>query len=183
MKNTIYIIAFLIFGSSASAQVAIGKSSVTNPSVSLEFANEAKGIILPYITDKSALSSAVAGTLIMDADSGVIQYLKDGNSWQDLSFTGKAFIDGTEQSITGNVNTQIQDNAKDLPQAKVIIGPPNDTAAGILVLSDNNKAMILPKVDSPHLNIINPAPGMIVYDTKAHQLAVYNGTVWTFWRP
>lgn len=35
--------------------------------------------------------------------------------------------------------------------------------------------MILPKVASPHLNIINPAPGVMVYDTTNKQLAVLMG--------
>ncbi|WP_262907374.1 hypothetical protein [Chryseobacterium sp. LC2016-27] len=43
--------------------------------------------------------------------------------------------------------------------------------------------MILPKVASPHLNIINPSAGMMVYDTVKKQLAIYNGTVWSFWKP
>ncbi|WP_279195775.1 hypothetical protein [Chryseobacterium indoltheticum] len=64
----------------------------------------------------------------------------------------------------------------------VRIGTPTATP-GILVLEDTNKAMILPRVASPHLNIINPAPGMMVYDTTAKQLAVFNGTVWSFWKP
>ncbi|WP_426480116.1 hypothetical protein [Chryseobacterium sp. R2ACT005] len=48
---------------------------------------------------------------------------------------------------------------------------------------DVNKAMILPKIASPHLNIVNPAAGMMVYDTTKKQLAIYNGTVWSFWKP
>lgn len=183
MKKTICLLAFAMISFSAQAQVAIGKDSVTNPSVSLEFGKDARGLILPYITDKNAMSDVVPGTLIMDADTGVIQYMQDTGNWQDLSFTGNAFIDGTEQSISGTVDTQIQTNVVDLPKAKVIIGPPTDAVSGVLILSDINKAMILPKVESPHLNIMDPAPGMIVYDTKAHQLAVFNGTVWTFWKP
>ena len=31
--------------------------------------------------------------------------------------------------------------------------------------------------------IIKPEPGTMVYDTNAKQLAVFNGTVWTFWKP
>ena len=61
--------------------------------------------------------------------------------------------------------------------------PSTDTTPGILVLADTNKAMVLPKVASPHLNIVNPSPGMIVYDTTKKQLAVFNGTVWSFWKP
>ncbi|MCS4304071.1 hypothetical protein M2372_003537 [Chryseobacterium sp. BIGb0232] len=37
--------------------------------------------------------------------------------------------------------------------------------------------MILPKMKSPHLNIINPAAGILAYDILNHQLAVFNGTV------
>jgi len=46
---------------------------------------------------------------------------------------------------------------------------------GILVLSEDSKAMIFPKVASTHPNIINPASGMMVYDII--------GTAWTFWKP
>jgi hypothetical protein len=60
------------------------------------------------------------------------------------------------------------------------VGTPS-SVSGILVLEDANKAMILPKVASPHLNIISPAAGMMVYDTQKKQLAVFNGTVWSFW--
>jgi len=48
---------------------------------------------------------------------------------------------------------------------------------------DVNKAMTLPKIASPHLSIVNPAAGMMVYDITKKQLAIYNGTVWSFWKP
>jgi septal ring-binding cell division protein DamX len=73
----------------------------------------------------------------------------------------------------------------DVSSAKTSIGTnaATDSTSGILVLTDTNKAMVLPKVSSPHLNIISPSSGMMVYDTTAHQLAVFNGTVWSFWKP
>lgn len=102
-----------------------------------------------------------------------VKYLK-GGSWFDLSV-----------DTTGTVNTTLQDTKTEQSSAKVAIGAngATDTTPGILVLTDTDKAMILPKVASPHLNIINPAPGMMAYDTVKHQLAVYNGTVWSFWKP
>lgn len=60
--------------------------------------------------------------------------------------------------------------------------PTTDTTNGFFVLADTNKAMVLPKVADPHLNIINPEPGTMVYDTTSKLLAVYNGSVWTFWK-
>ena len=62
------------------------------------------------------------------------------------------------------------------------IGEESDVE-GILVLENTNQAMVLPKVASPHLNILNPTPGLMVFDTASGQLAVFNGSVWTFWKP
>lgn len=183
MKNRIYTIALILGCVSLQAQVAIGKDKISNTSVSLEFGTGAKGIIMPYITDTNQLSDAVPGTVILDKASGRLQYKSEASAWQYLSPTGKGFVNGEEVSVDGVVDASIQSGKTDLPNARVVIGPPTDTAPGILVLSDTNKAMVLPKVDSPHLNIIDPAPGMMVYDTKEKQLAVFNGTVWTFWKP
>jgi hypothetical protein len=156
------------------AQIAISKANVTNGSVSLEFGdNENKGLILPYVTDKSAITEK--GTILFDATDNKVKYLKDTNTWFDLSI-----------DTTGTADLSIQGNDKtEQPGAKVSITTTSgdNPTSGILVLQDTNKAMILPKVASPHLNIINPSAGMIVYDTAARQLAVYNGTVWSFWKP
>lgn len=172
MKNTFILISTFIAACFYS-QVAIGKDEVTNNSVSLEFGTGNKGLLLPWVTSESAVDGAVNGTIIYDISDKKVKYLKD-NAWFDLS------IDNT-----GSVNTVVQDNLLEQPSAKMAIGANavTDTTPGILVLSDANKAMILPKVESPHLNIINPAAGMMVYDTKAHQLAVFNGTMWSFWKP
>ena len=85
---------------------------------------------------------------------------------------------GVQTSVDGVL---IQNAATENTLAKSAIGTLTATP-GILVLEDTNKAMVLPKVASPHLNIVNPAPGMIVYDTFNKQLAVFNGTVWSFWK-
>lgn len=154
------------------AQVAIGKTGVTNISVSLEFANtENKGLILPYIENRTAITEN--GSIIYDITDHKVKYLKDG-SWFDLSV-----------DTTGTADISIQTGKTEIATAKTAIGAngATDTADGILVLTDSNKAMILPKVASPHLNIINPAPGMMAYDTVKKQLAIYNGNVWSFWKP
>lgn len=157
----------MIFGKS---QVAIGNDSTTNSSVSLEFGNsQDRGIVLPYVENKTSISQN--GTLIFDTTDKKVKYMKNG-VWSDLSIDSYGVVDLSAQNER---NEQMK--------AKVTIGY-NFTSAtdGILVLEDINKAMILPKVASPHLNIIKPAAGMMVYDTLARQLAVYNGNVWTFWK-
>ena len=166
----------LFFATALSAQVAIGKATVSSPAVSLEFydnADNTRGIILPWVTSTAAVTGAVNGTIVYNtADRKV--YVKYASGWRDLSV-----------DTTGTVTTTLQDALSDLDTAKVLIGgdPATDTTPGILVLADTNKAMVLPKVASPHLNIVKPSPGMMVYDTTKKQLAVFNGTVWSFWKP
>lgn len=173
MKNIITTLAILSFVG-VKSQVAIGKTAVTNSSVSLEFSNtENRGLILPYITDKTGITTL--GTVIYDTTDHKVKYLKDDNTWFDFSV-----------DCTGAADLSIQGSDKtEQTTAKTAIGTngATDTTPGILVLTDSDKAMILPKVASPHLNIINPAPGMLVYDAAKRQLAVYNGTVWSFWKP
>ncbi|MCI3938575.1 hypothetical protein MQX03_15355 [Chryseobacterium aahli] len=172
MKKIILTTILFAAITTAKSQVAIGKTTVTNSSVSLEFSDaDKKGIILPYIEDKSAITEN--GSVIFDNTDHKVKYLKD-NSWFDLSV-----------DTTGKSDIAIQQSKTELATAKTVIGTngATDTTNGILVLSDVDKAMILPRVASPHLNIINPASGMMVYDTTKRQLAVYNGTVWSFWKP
>jgi len=173
MKNIITAIAVVFVSISIHAQIAIGKQAVSNTSVSLEFdTTENRGLILPYVETKTGITEN--GTIIYDVTDHKVKYLKDTNTWEDLSV-----------DATGAANIGIQTLKTESNSAKAAIGTTaaTDTTPGVLVLSDTNKAMILPQVASPHLNIINPAPGMMVYDTTKKQLAVYNGTVWSFWKP
>lgn len=161
------------------SQVAIGKPSVSllpdnslNTSVSLEFGNGNKGIILPWVNSQNAVTGAVNGTLIFDTADKKVK-VKQASGWKDLSL-----------NTNGVVNTTLQDGTfPTFPNAKTQIGgnPDTDTTPGILVLADNNKAMVLPK--TTYQSIINPEPGMMIYDTTANQLAVFNGAVWSFWKP
>ena len=191
MKNIISISALLLTTFSF-GQVAIGKDNVSNASVSLEFGNyvagQGKGIILPWVTSASAVTSAEKGTIVFDTNDKIIKYKKADGSWFNLSKNETATVNGTANfNTTGVVNTTLQDTyngqtLQDKPIAKASIGTPTSTP-GILVLEETNKAMILPKVPSPHLNIINPEPGTMAYDTDSKQLAVFNGKVWSFWKP
>ena len=177
MKNII-ISMFTLFTTCAFAQVAIGKASVSSPSVSLEFGTGNKGILLPWVTGVSTVTGAVNGTLVYNTTDKKV-YVKYASGWKDLS------VDATGTTVDPITNVDgltLQNSLDDLNTAKVSIGTPTSTP-GILVLEDTNKAMVLPKVASPHLNIVKPSPGMMVYDTTKKQLAVFNGTVWSFWKP
>ena len=177
MKNIIITITILL-STYATAQVAIGKASFSSNSVSLEFGNENRGFILPWVTNTTNVTGAVNGTIVYNTTDKKV-YVKYASGWRALS------VDATGTTIDPINNVDgltLQNSLNDLDTAKVSIGTPTSTP-GILVLEDTNKAMVLPKVASPHLKIVNPSPGMIVYDTTKKQLAVFNGTVWSFWKP
>lgn len=168
------LIILLILPFAVSAQIGISRPDVANGSVSVQFSDaENRGLVLPYVIDKSGITQN--GTIIYDITDHKVKYLKDTNTWFDLSIDASG---GADVSIQGNDKTE-------QPGAKVSIDTTGgtDTTAGILVLVDSNKAMVLPKVASPHLTIISPSAGMLVYDTTKRQLAVYNGSVWSFWKP
>lgn len=178
MKKYILIAASALFFTSGSAQVIFNPATnqaVSSNSVLVEFGAQPKGLLLPWVTNTTGVAGAVNGTVVYDVSDKKVKYLKGGstpNGWIDLSI-----------DATGVVDTTLQNGATDATGAKTIIGNTTSAAPGILVLESPTKAMVLPKVASPALNIINPAPGMMVYDTTAKQVAFFNGTVWSFWKP
>ena len=83
------------------SQIAIGKSSISSPSVSLEFGEGKRGLLLPWVNSSNALNTPVAGTLIYDVSDKAIKYRKDG-VWANLS-----------RENQGEVNTNLQDHLND----------------------------------------------------------------------
>lgn len=186
MKIISIITFFLGCSSLAFSQVIIGDAvgTATNKtSVLVEFSKENKGLVLPYVrTLPTPAKGLVEGTILLDASSTGASRIKvyDGNTtagtqgWTDLS--GR---DGNTTSQLANQPTLAEDT-----NSKAIIGANSSSAAGVLVLESTTKAMVLPQVADVN-DIPKPAPGMMVYVNKAgaKRLAVYNGTVWTFWKP
>jgi len=166
-KNYLLILAFA-FGLD-NAQVAIGKTTLESASSSIEFGSENRGLVLPWTTSAADVTNVVNGTMIFDINDKKTK-IYASNMWKDLS------VDST-----GAVDSTLQDGLTERNNAKLSVGTVTSTP-GILVLEDNNKAMILPKVANAYLNIVAPTAGMIVYDTAKKMLLIYNGTVWTFWK-
>lgn len=189
MKTKYFSILSVMIASLSFAQVAIGKSSITSnsTSISLEFGAGNKGIILPWATISTGVSLPASGnksgTFILDVNDKKVKLSKNDGTWADLT------VHSNEKPATsGNtaIDNSLQTNAAfpEKTDAKTMIGgnPTTDSTPGILVLADTDKAMIPPLVTDPATNIKNPAPGMMVYDSAKKLLAVYNGTVWSYWR-
>lgn len=174
MKKYILIVAIIFGSAKIEAQIILNPNqnqTISNTSVLLEFGSQPKGILLPWVTNTAVVTGAVPGTMVYDTSDKKVKYLKAGADagWKDLSV-----------DVTGVVNTSLQDALTEAGSAKTIIGNEASTAPGILVLDSPTKAMVLPKVARPFNSIINPSPGMTVYDSATKQLALFNGTVWTF---
>ena len=210
--NKLILTTALFSSAVAMAQIAIGKSTlsniqpantVTNPSISLEFydnADNTKGLVLPWASTvldqpvaynttteagyRGMQGTVVDGTIILDLSDKKVKYRRN-NAWSPLTGALPLTAGATTYNTFNTIDSSLQDNKKEGTTAKAAIGNngATDTTAGILVLTDSDKAMVLPKVESPHLNIKNPTPGMMAYDTTKKQLAVYNGTIWSFWKP
>ena len=155
----------------SNAQMAIGKEEVSGLSTLLDFddsATNTKGILLPTVTDATAVPTN-NGTFIYDILTKKVRMYQN-DSWINLS-------------EAGNTDALIVNSAADKSgKTGVIIGSEVSPVDGILVLESSNKAMILPKIANPHLNVKSPYPGMMCYDTVSNSLAVYDGSNWNYWK-
>lgn len=176
----IYSTILLSIASFCFSQVIIGDDIGTTSdktSVLLEFANQNKGIILPYNRTLPSGSGLVEGTILLDATDPLNAKVKYYNgTWQDLSSGNSADVSAY---LSIQPSTVVEDTTKG-----AIIGSPTSSANGVLVLESANKAMVLPMADSTDA-IPDPAPGMMVYinSSSGKRLAVFNGSKWTFWMP
>ena len=120
MKNILLTLSIII-SACASAQVAIGKSDISSPSVSLEFydgADNVKGLVLPWVTSTAAVSGVVNGTLVYNASDKKV-YVKYASGWKDLSVDATGT---TVDPITSVDGLALQNSLSDLENAKVCIG-------------------------------------------------------------
>lgn len=176
MKKFLLFLGLFSGSLTLSAQVIIGDDQGTatdKTSVLLEFAATGnRGLILPYVTDKSAITAP--GTLVLDASVPTAAYVRlyNGTAWENLTVLPSNVTD----ALTLQAGTTEQSGAK------AIIGNTESAADGVLVLESKTKAMVLPTTNS-YQNIINPAPGTMVLLRNAELLvlAVYNGNQWSFW--
>ncbi|CAD0220161.1 hypothetical protein KYG33_07810 [Chryseobacterium sp. D764] len=168
IRNISIAVALIVFNSFF-AQIAIGKQTVDGNSTVLDFDNvsgNTKGLILPA-TSGLPTGTLVNGTLIFDVTDNKVK-VYENDTWKSLS-------------DAGNSSAVIVNNSAESGKG-VIMGEAASTADGVLVLESQDKAMILPKVAAPHLSVKNPYPGMICYDTTSKTLAIFDGSVWNYWK-
>lgn len=179
MKKVLTIIGFVWIAIAANAQTAIEKRTVSSPSTLLDFASgTTKGIILPAV--ETMPTTPANGTFLFDKAAQIVKMYQNG-VWVSLSEAGDATkvapysgtVDNGKQTIIGSRTTKVVDGT-----GNYVDGAVN----GVLILESPNKAMVLPKVASPHANIKSPLAGTMCYDTDRKALAVFDGKVWNYWK-
>ncbi len=168
VKNISTTIALVIFNLSI-AQVAIGKQAVDGNSTVLDFNNgsgNTKGLILPA-TSGLPTGSLVNGTFVFDVSDNKVK-MYENDVWKPLSDAGSS-------------GAVVVNNSAEVGKG-VVIGASSSTADGVLVLESPDKAMILPQISVPHINVKSPYPGMMCYDTASKTLAIFDGSVWNYWK-
>lgn len=170
MKTIINTITLVLLANFASGQVAIGKTSVDGNYTLLDFNDDlsnVRGIILPSVDNAPTLTSNNHGTFVFDKSDNKVKMYENG-AWVDLTDEGNSDDVPLNNSI---------DNG-----GGAIIGAETSMAQGVLVLESDEKALILPKIQNPHINVKNPYPGMICYDKISRTMAVFDGVNWSFWK-
>lgn len=168
MKKYITIIAVSFTTVYGMAQVAVGKESITNDSVILEFNDqrdttdgEAKGLVLPV---SDGTNAEVEGAVWIDT-TGVFKVYKSTGAFE-LSDAGTVTAPTLSEVGTGVIISDDDSRTSD--------------AVGVLELESTTKAMILPHVNDVTTSLVNPQAGTWVYDSSKKAMAFFNGTQWEF---
>ncbi len=140
----------------ANAQAVIGKVTPDGSGI-VDFNLSGKsGIVLPWVTTLPTGTALAGGVMLFDANLKKVVYYNDTN-WVDLS------------KRTGAVDLSIQESVPEAQTKGTVIGAESSSVDGVLVLESSNKALILPRVVSPHLNIVKPILLTNVYKTDCIQ--------------
>jgi len=166
MKKSIIILATVLLPVLAVAQVAIGKTTVTNGSVLLEFGTDARGIRLTPVQDVTSFLSPVKGTIAFDGTTASFRYFEGAGA-------------GAWSAADTGTSTGGHPAGPDATTTGVVIGAssPPVGVTGALILESTNKALVLPKVSDVR-RIASPPKGLLVYDTFDKTVRVYNGVGW-----
>lgn len=166
MNRIIFTVLMLITNLVIYSQVGIETTSIHTDAI-LDFpTGQNKGIVLPMVEALPTGAAASNGTFLIDKTDGRVKVRQNG-IW--LNLTGTSSL----SSYSVNPSADTFDG--------VIIGATSSSASGVLVLESTNKALMLPKVVSPHINIKSPYPGLICYDTVKNAIAIFNGEAWYYW--
>ena len=169
MKNTISLLALLLFSFTGYAQLGIGTTTPSSSAL-LEFGTELRGIVIgPSDAVTQTNANTAPGSICFDQATGSFR-MYNGTTWSDVVSGG---------ATGGN------ESGPDL--LKQYMGASSSTTGGgvtngVLILGKDvgeTKALVLPKSCGGSLTIASPVAGQMYYDQSSKMVMVYNGNAWT----
>ena len=185
MRKIVYFICLLL-SCVINAQVVIGNEVPIESSSILEFSVGKKGIILPKVDILDPEIIYASGTFLMDKNDKRVKIFIEGN-WLEISDEGSLTEITSENTGYPLTTAVVINDSEEIGGGMVISDTSSETyietvADGILVLESDDKALVLPHVADPHLNIPKPVAGTMCYDTVSNSLAIFDGVVWNYWK-
>ncbi|WP_147439140.1 hypothetical protein [Faecalibacter macacae] len=183
MKKYIYLLSLFCLANFTSAQMKIGENNkITNSSVLLEFDNlngaNKKGIVLPVYympPSRRSLENIKNGTFVVDYASNQIK-VYENDKW--------VFLTPTDRNILRKPIRN--DDSNNIGKGVLITDDKNVSenyeSQGGLELVSETKALVLPHIKNPHLNVTRPIMGFMCYDTVTESIAMFDGTYWHYWK-
>ncbi len=133
------------------------------PSASCDINSNIKGLLIPRTTTGSIASPATGLCIYNTATNGLSYY--DGSAWISLC---AQFINDTtgSGSLAGTAGFSISAGS----------AVPDNSA--MLDISATTKGLLIPRMTDTDRNNLNPATGLIIYNTTTNSLNYWNGTGW-----
>ncbi|MCT4600220.1 MAG: phage tail protein, partial [Marinifilaceae bacterium] len=174
--------------------VLIGNGGLS-PSSILELESTSQGFLPPRMTtaQRQAINSPEKGLMVFDNDLNSL-FTYNGTQWVSAeasantwNVSGNTTIDETTDFI-GSVNaadvvvkTQNTEVMRVTKEGRVGIGTAGGTinASAKVQINSTSQGFLPPRMTSTERNaIVNPAIGLVVYDTNKNNLYIYTG-IWT----
>lgn len=89
-----------------------------------------------------------------------------GSTTNLVSYSGAS---NGKQTIMGSRTTKVLESS-------------NNYVDSVLVLESPDKAMVLLHITNSQSTVNSPYPGIMCYDTVKKALAVFDGSVWNYWK-
>lgn len=173
MKNILILLLIGLGFIQFNAQVSIERPNkdVRGDGI-MDFPESAtKGILLPRV-ENTTETPVAGGALAFNLTTQQVEVFNPLIGWQAMTEASTTYI------------TSLNSEYEDLnPESGVIISAGNFSTTppvGVLVLESDDKALILPQVSDATL-LPSPEAGMIAYDMNTKSIAIFNGSVWSFW--
>ncbi|MFY9309197.1 MAG: hypothetical protein WAQ28_09155 [Bacteroidia bacterium] len=134
------------------------------PSAICDINSTTKGLLIPRTTTASITPGPVTGLSIYETSTNVISYY-NGSAWIPLC---GLYINNTTGggSLAGTPGVSINTSGS----------APNDCA--MLDVASSNKGLLIPRLTNTERDDLNPATGLLVYNTTTNLLNYWNGTGW-----